>query len=143
MMTTNKRTMHKPAKTKTLPNKATLVKLFGQWRAILRSGLIVLAFLYLGKWLQQVSGLPVSGSIFGLILLFTTLSLRLIPLSYLLPTGSVLLNYITLFFVPVGVGLLKYTTLLSNNWLAIVASSVVSTIAVLLVVGGCYQRLSK
>ena len=125
-------------------NKAQLIKQgFIKFVQLCRSAVILLAFLYLGKWLQHISGLPIPGSIFGLISLFITLSLRLIPLGYLLPTGNLLLNYITLFFVPVGVGLLKYSTLLSTHWLAIVASSVVSTLAVLLVVGWCYQRLTR
>lgn len=119
--------------------KNTLLQI---WK-IIRSALIILAFLYFGKWLQQVSQLPIPGSIFGLLLLFISLNFRLIPIHYLLPSGSFLLNYITLFFVPVGVGLLQYTQLLSVHWLTIVVSSVVSTVAVFISVGFIYQRLSK
>jgi holin-like protein len=108
-----------------------------------RSALIILFFLYLGKGLQYISHLPVSGSIFGLLLLFLAMNIRMIPLNYVLPAGSILLNYITLFFVPVGVGLLQYSNLLSMHWLTIVVSSVVSTLAVLLSVGWIYQRLTK
>ena len=108
-----------------------------------RSALIILFFLYLGKGVQYITHLPIPGSIFGLLLLFLGLNLRLIPLNYVLPAGSVLLNYITLFFVPVGVGLLQYSDLLSTHWLTIVVSSVVSTLAVLLSVGWIYQRLAK
>ena len=102
-----------------------------------------MAFLYAGKGLAFVTSLPISGSIIGLLLLFAALNLRLIALSYLLPTASFLLNYITLFFVPVGVGLLQYSSLLAQHWLPIVISSVVSTVAVLVSVGWCYQKLSK
>lgn len=108
-----------------------------------RSALIILFFLYLGKGVQYITHLPIPGSIFGLLLLFLGLNLRLIPLNYVLPAGSVLLNYITLFFVPVGVGLLQYSDLLSTHWLTIIVSSVVSTLAVLLSVGWIYQRLAK
>lgn len=120
-------------------NKSLFINIF----QIMRSILILLAFLYFGKWLQHISHLPIPGSIFGLILLFITLNFRLIPIHYLLPTGSFLLNYITLFFVPVGVGLLQYSELLSIHWLTIVVSSVISTIAVLISVGFIYQKLSK
>ena len=108
-----------------------------------RSAIILLFFLYLGKGVQYFTHLPIPGSIFGLLLLFLGLNLRLIPLDYVLPTGSFLLNYITLFFVPVGVGLLQYSDLLSTHWLTIIASSVVSTVAVLVSVGWIYQRLAK
>jgi len=110
---------------------------------VARSAGVLLFFLYLGKGVQFISHLPIPGSIFGLILLFLTLNLRLIPLDYVLPSGSFLLKYITLFFVPVGVGLLQYSELLSTHWLTIVVSSLVSTVATLICVGCLYQRLSK
>lgn len=108
-----------------------------------RSALILLIFLYLGKGIQYLSHLPIPGSIFGLLLLFLGLNSRLIPLHYVLPAGNLLLNYITLFFVPVGVGLLQYSNLLSTHWLTIIVSSIVSTVAVLVSVGWVYQRLAK
>lgn len=108
-----------------------------------RSAGILLLFLYLGKGIQFITHLPTPGSIFGLLLLFLGLNLRLVPLDYILPTGSFLLNYITLFFVPVGVGLLQYSELLSAHWITIVVSSVISTIATLVSVGWLYQRLAK
>lgn len=108
-----------------------------------RSAAILLLFLYLGKGIQYLSHLPIPGSILGLVLLFLGLNLRLIPLNYVLPTASFLLNYITLFFVPVGVGLLQYSDLLSTHWTTILISSVVSTIATLVFVGWFYQRFSK
>ena len=124
---------------KTMFNKALFITMCH----FARSALIILFFLYLGKGIQYITQLPISGSIFGLLLLFLGMNIRLIPLNYVLPAGSVLLNYITLFFVPVGVGLLQYSDLLSMHWLTIVVSSVVSTLAVLLSVGWIYQRLAK
>ena len=118
-------------------------KLLIQLLLFLRSFLILIIFLLLGKGIQHLTGLPVPGSIFGLLLLFSVLTAKLLPLSYVLPAGNLLLTYITLLFVPVGVGLLKYTDLLQSHWLTIVASSLVSTIIVLLSVGWCFQRLSK
>lgn len=109
----------------------------------LTSAGIILAFLLLGKAIQWLTSLPIPGSIFGLLLLFLALNLRFISTEQLMPSANLLLNYITLFFVPVGVGLLQYTELLSQYWLAIMVSSVISTMAVLLSVGYCYQRLSK
>jgi len=97
----------------------------------------------LGKTLNTLSGLPIPGSIFGLLLLFTALNLRLVSINTLLPSGNFLLRYLTLFFIPVGVGILQYTDLLSQHWLAITVSSIISTLAVLLTVGWCYQRLNK
>lgn len=110
---------------------------------LLRSAFIILAFLLIGKWITYLIAWSIPGSVIGLILLFIALSIRVIPLSWVKPTGDLLLGYMTLFFVPVGVALLNYSELLSQYWLAILLSSVVSTVMVLLVVGLCYQKLIK
>jgi len=109
----------------------------------LRSALIILLFLGLGKGITALSGLPIPGSIIGLLLLFTALTLRVVNYQTLLPTANLLLRYMTLFFVPVGVGLLQYGDLLSQYWLAIGLSSVIGTFTVLLTTGWVYQRLAK
>lgn len=109
----------------------------------IRSAVIILLFLYVGKAITAISGVPIPGSIFGLLLLFVALNLRLINYHTLVPATNFLLGYMTLFFVPVGVGLLQYSDLLSQHWLAITISSVVSTLLVLIIVGWCYQRMVK
>jgi len=111
--------------------------------ALGRSALIILTCLFIGKTLQTVANLPISGSIIGLLVLFFALISGIIRLDHVLPTGKLLLQYLVLFFVPVGVGLLNYIELLSQHWQAIVVSSVASTVIVLLVTGWLFQRFSK
>lgn len=118
-------------------------KLLDTFISLLRSAFIILAFLLIGKWITYLIAWSIPGSVIGLILLFIALSFRVIPLSWVKPTGDLLLGYMTLFFVPVGVALLNYSDLLSQYWLAILLSSIVSTMVVLLIVGLCYQRLIK
>ncbi len=120
-----------------------MMKISSTFTNFLKSAAIILIFLYLGKGITAISGLPIPGAIFGLLLLFLALNLRFIRYHTMLPASSFLLSNMTLFFVPVGVGLLQYGALLSQHWLAITASSVLSTVVVLLVVGHCYQRLTK
>lgn len=111
--------------------------------SLLRSAFIILAFLLIGKWITYLIAWAIPGSVIGLILLFIALSTRVIPLDWVKPTGDLLLGYMTLFFVPVGVALLNYSELLSQYWAAILLSSIVSTVVVLLIVGLCYQKLIK
>ncbi|MCG7531131.1 CidA/LrgA family protein [Psychrobium sp. MM17-31] len=118
-------------------------KLLDTFISLLRSAFIILAFLLIGKWITYLIAWSIPGSVIGLILLFIALSVRVIPLSWVKPTGDLLLGYMTLFFVPVGVALLNYSDLLSQYWLAILLSSIVSTMVVLLIVGLCYQKLIK
>lgn len=108
-----------------------------------RSLIILLACLMVGQGLQRLTGLPVPASILGLLLLFSLLSSKLISLDYVLPASNILLKYITLLFVPLGVGLVRHTELLSKYWLAIGLSSLASTLVILLSVGWCYQRFGK
>lgn len=111
--------------------------------AFIQSGFILLGFLLVGKTVAFFSGLPIPGAVIGLILLFIALNLRLIHYKSLEPATNFLLSHMTLFFVPVGVGLIQYTDLLSQHWLAILVSSAISTLLVLVIVGWCYQRLAK
>lgn len=109
----------------------------------IRSFAIILAFLYLGKGVSYLIGWPIPGSVIGLISLFSALSLRLIPLNFVLPAGQFLLKYMILFFVPVGVGLINHGELFATHWIAIVVSAGVSTIVILLSVGWSYQRINQ
>jgi len=114
-----------------------------QFIQFVRSALLIALFLILGKGLTHATGLSIPGSIFGLLLLFLALNLRMIRYKTIVPASNFLLNFLTLFFVPVGVGLIQHAELLRQYWLAILVSSIVSTVIVLVTVGWCYQRLSK
>lgn len=118
-------------------NKLTL---FLHW---LRSGFIIITFLALGKLLTLTIGWSIPGSVVGLILLFIVLSLRLIPLSWVQPSGHFLLQYMTLFFIPAGVGLLGYIDLIFTYWLVLLLSCLGSTLLVMITISVGYQRLNK
>jgi holin-like protein len=49
----------------------------------------------------------------------------------------------SLFFIPVGVGLMNAWDMISSNWAVIIVSSSVSTVVVLAVVGLVQQKLEK
>jgi len=121
----------------------TLSSIFYKVLIFIRSFIIIIAFLALGKALSLIINLPIPGSITGLILLFSALSLRFISLDLLLPAGQALLKYMILFIVPAGVGLINHVGLLEEHWLAIIVSISVSTIIVLLTVGWGYQRINQ
>ena len=111
--------------------------------AWLRAAGLIMLFLGAGKLLVLVSALPIPGSIVGLLLLFGALASGLLPQHYLQPAGSQLLNYITLLFVPVGVGLIRYRELLASQGAVILVSSLASLALTLVVVGWCFQRLRR
>jgi holin-like protein len=59
------------------------------------------------------------------------------------PTADTLVRNMAFFFVPAGVGLLVQGEILRREWLPIVIASVVSALAVLVVVGRLAQRMEK
>lgn len=122
---------------------STLLKYLNQTKAIALSTFIILCCLFLGKAVQQSLSVAVPGSVWGLLILLTLLTTRILPLNWVLPAGQWLLGYMTLFFVPVGVGLLAHQQVLSQYWMVIVVSCLVSTLLVLLITAVCFRWLTK
>jgi holin-like protein len=110
------------------------------WRHSL-SFLVLLAFLFVGDALAHVARLPLPGSVLGMLLLAGSLRLGWIRPALVHPAAELLIRHMALLFVPAGVGLMTYFGLLGREWLPIVAASIVSTMAVMGVVGWMQQRL--
>lgn len=103
--------------------------------------LLLLAFSLAGDAIARTARLPLPGSVVGMLLLAAGVRLRWIPVSLVEDAAGLLLRTMALLFVPAGVGVMVYGGLLRAEWLPIVAGSVVSTVAVLVVVGWLQQRL--
>lgn len=100
----------------------------------LRGLAIVLAFQGLG-WLLHRSGVPIPGGVLGLLAFYLALSAGLVKLCWVERTASLLLRHMVLLFVPLTVGLMDMGAVLSSQAVAIVASLLVSFLAVLLTTG--------
>ena len=84
-----------------------------------------------GEVLARVLSLPVPGPVIGMALLFCTLVVRghmgrPIPQS-MQHTANVLLQHLSLLFVPAGTGVMIYLQLIANEWLPITTALIVST----------------
>lgn len=117
--------------------KGFLVQLF----LYTRSAAIILFCLLSGQFLSPFLNLP--GSIIGLLILFTLLSLKGIRFEWVYPCGNILLKNIMLFFVPVCVGLLNYIEILKLFLVEILMVSFVSTVLILITVGWLFQKVQK
>jgi holin-like protein len=118
-------------------------KLFGKIVDFSRGFLIILLFLSVGKLISSYLPFSFPGSIIGLILLFLALNLRLIKVEWIMISGSLLLKYMALLFVPIGVGLTNHLALIFENWFVITFSFFFTTLLILLSVGHLYQFLNK
>lgn len=85
-----------------------------------------------GEVFSRVLSLPVPGPVIGMALLFFTLVVRghmgrPIPQS-MQHTANVLLQHLSLLFVPAGTGVMIYLQLIADEWLPITTALIVSTI---------------
>ncbi|WP_084228155.1 CidA/LrgA family protein [Pseudoalteromonas byunsanensis] len=66
----------------------------------------------LSSWLQ----LSIPAPLIGMALMFLLLSSNLLKPQWLAPACAPILKYMALFFIPAGVGIVQYTSLLSTHW---------------------------
>ncbi len=105
------------------------------------SAAILFVCYFIGNQLQMALSIPIPGSIIGLLLLFSLLVTNIVPLHWVKPSASLLINYMMLLFVPVGVGLIVYTEILMNNWLLVLCSTVGGSLLVMLGLALSLQKI--
>lgn len=100
----------------------------------LRAFIFIYLCLYVGNFLASLLPITIPGSIIGMLILFVLLALQIIPAKWVKPGCSVLIRYMALLFVPIGVGVMQYFSLLSAQFGPVVVSCTISTLVVLVVV---------
>ena len=100
-----------------------------------RSLVILYIMLYLGNLIAHYVPAGVPGSIWGLLLLFLGLTTRLIHLDWIYLGASLLIRFMAVLFVPVSVGIIKYSDLLIEQVNILLIPNVVSTCVTLVVIG--------
>ncbi|MCM1482813.1 MAG: CidA/LrgA family protein [Muribaculaceae bacterium] len=109
---------------------------------ILQIGLIF-AFLGLGEIVVALTGIPVPSSIVGMLLLTGALKMRIVRLMWVDKAADFLVKNLGFFFVPAGVGLMRCLGLLRDQWLPIVAATVISTFVIIAVTGWVHQIVRR
>lgn len=94
---------------------------------MLRTCLALLGCQAAGEVVRQMSGIPLSGPIIGMILLLTALMVRGGASDEFRRSGQAMLGYLSLFFVPPGVGIMQHLPLLRANWLPVLLALIAST----------------
>ncbi len=109
----------------------------------LRSFLVLYLCLFAGNLISALLPFAVPGSIVGLLILFGLLAFQLIPLRWVKPGANILLKNMTLLFIPIGVAVMNYYDLLSQQLFPIVLASVVSTFGVMALVAYCSHYVHR
>lgn len=93
----------------------------------------LLLFQLLGEVLARWLDLPIPGPVIGMLLLFLALMLRGGPGDELRTTSQTLLQHLSLLFVPAGTGIIVHLHRVADEWLALLLSLLISTVATLVV----------
>ncbi|WP_275287750.1 CidA/LrgA family protein [Halomonas elongata] len=104
---------------------------------------MLLACQMLGELVTRGLALSVPGPVIGMVILLAALMARGKVPSSLRVTGEGLLRYLTLLFVPAGVGLMVHGTLIGADLLPIVVTLVGSTAVTLAVTAWVLSRLQR
>jgi holin-like protein len=89
---------------------------------------VVLGLQLAGELIARWLGLPVPGPVIAMLVLFVVLSFRAQPPAALSRLANTLLGHLSLLFVPAGVGVISYLSRLADQWLAIGATLIISTL---------------
>jgi holin-like protein len=108
---------------------------------MLRGFALLLLFQLAGEVLAHLLALPVPGPVVGMVLLLAALELRPVERERMKPASSGLLAFLSLLFVPAGVGIVQHAARLAAEWRGIAAALVLSTAATILVTGWVATRL--
>jgi holin-like protein len=100
---------------------------------MLQALLTLLLFQLFGEIIVRSLSAPIPGPVVGMLLLFVALLIRREVPKELKTTAQGLVGHLSLLFVPAGVGVMVHTALLQDEWLAIVATLIISTFITMIV----------
>ena len=102
--------------------------------------LLIYAALWLGRWLGEISGNLLPASIIGMLLLTISLQFGLVKLPWVERTANQFVRWMSLFFVPISIGLVEHIETLLQALPAMLLTCVLATLILLAVVGKLYQH---
>lgn len=105
--------------------------------------LIILIISFAGELLKFYIPLKIPASIYGLVLMFLALQLRIIKPESVRETGRFLIEIMPLMFVPPGVGLLSSWGILKPIVIPVTVIVLISTIIVMVVSGRVTQAVIR
>ena len=104
---------------------------------------IILGFTLVGEVLQRLIPLPIPASVYGLVLLFLALCLKLVKVEQVKDVGGFLTSVLPLLFVSPTVGILDCWPLIRPQLLSIILLLVASTALVFGISGVVTQALAR
>lgn len=121
------------------PCPARLLKILKINNMMVLQCAIIFGCLALGELFVYLTGLPLPGSVAGMLLLTLFLKLKWIKLEWVKGLSDFLISNMGFFFVPAGVGLMLCLDIIKAEFWPIVLATLASTVLVLAVTGWVHQ----
>lgn len=109
----------------------------------LKEFFIIILISFIGELLNLLIPLPIPGSVYGLVIMFTCLCLKIIKLDNIHTTSKFLIEIMPLMFIPAGVGLMTSFADLKPILLEVTVITIVTTILVMAVTGIIAQLMTR
>lgn len=104
---------------------------------------IIIIFSFLGELCRYLIPFPIPASIYGMVLLFAALSLKIVRLEHVKEGGGFLVSCLPVLFVAPAVALMEYWTLLKDAIVPLAVIVLVTTVLTFGVAGIVTQMLMK
>lgn len=101
----------------------------------------ILLFSFLGEIISKGLNLPVPGSVVGMLLLFLALQFKIVKIEDVELVGHFLIDNLAILFVPAGVSLMIYFSVIKDSWLALLVVSAVTTTISIAFIGVVVQKI--
>lgn len=105
--------------------------------------LLIIAFSFVGELLHALLPVPIPASIYGILLLFAALELKIVRVRQIREVSSFLIGIMPIMFIPAAVGLMDSWHIIETHWLSYVVLIVVTTVVVMAAAGYATQLLLK
>ena len=100
---------------------------------------IIICFSFLGEILHKVLPFPIPASIYGIVLLFLALELKILKVAQIREVSTTLIISMPVMFVPPAVGLISSWGNIKNNWAEYLLITFASTFVVMAIAGWTTQ----
>ena len=103
---------------------------------------IIMGFSLVGEVLQRLIPVPVPASVYGIVLLFAALCLKIVKVEQVRQTGAFLRSILPVLFVPALVGLLENWTQIRDSVWIILLLTVATTVLTFGIAGRIAQAVT-
>ena len=110
---------------------------------LFREALIIFGIYLLGELLSSLLHLPIPGNILGMVILFILLCTKVVKVDNISNVTNFLLDHLSFFFIPAGVGLMASIGIIKSTWWQILVVCIATTIIVMGATGIIVQTISR